>query len=247
MTDQKISKQLKDEITSWIKNWFEENARGRKAVIGITGGRDSAIASAMFVEALGNDEVIGIILPYSHTDNIDDALYIVKHLDIEFHVVHIRHSYNELEAELSEEIGPLSETGKSAMQERIKMAVLAGFASKKKAIQVNTSNYSEDWLGYYTRYGDISPFLEMTISEVGELGKYLDFPENFIEQLPSDGLWGREDEEHLGFHYIELDDYLRNGVEPIPETKEKMDYLHENSFAKRMPLEVFPFGDDGDI
>lgn len=235
---------IKNDMLIWIRQWFKENGGGGKAVIAISGGKDSAIAAAMLVEALGKDEVIGIILPYGYSDDISNAVKLVEFLDIEFHVVHIRQSYNALEAEVREEVGPLTKGAAAIMQERVRMAAMSGINNSKNGVFVNTSNYSESWLGYFTRYGDISPFLKLTISEVIALGGVLGFPENFLEDMPADGLWGFLDEETLGFSYEKLDDYIRYGIYPDPESKERIDYVREHSYLRRALVMPFPYGDD---
>ena len=234
---------IKNEMLIWIRQWFEDNGSGSKAIVAISGGKDSAIAAAMLVEALGKDEVIGIILPYGYADNNDDALKLVEFLDIEFHVVHIRQAYNALEEEVREEVGPLTKPAAAIMQERVRMAAMSGIINSKNGVFINTSNYSESWLGYFTRYGDISPFLELTISEVIALGEVLGFPEDFLAGLPSDGLWGFLDEESLGFSYEKLDDYIRYDIDPGPEAKERIDFIREHSYLRRALVMPFPYGE----
>ena len=233
---------VKDSIVAWIRKWFEENAKGQKAVIGVSGGRDSAIATAMFVEALGKDEVIAIIIPYGYSDTIDDSVKLLEYLDVEFHVIYIRHAYKELEQEVRDQVGPLTNGAMANMQERIRIAALKGIVINRHGISVNTSNYSDNWLGYYSTYGDISPFLNLTISEVKELGKALRLPDHYIEDLPSDGLFGMISEESLGYSYEELDDYIRGLKEPAPEIKAEMDRLHNKTHLRREEVDVFQFG-----
>ena len=231
----------KDSIIAWIRQWFEENAKGQKAIIAVSGGRDSAIATALFVEALGKDEVIAIILPYDYSTSIDDTVTLLEYLDVEFHVLYIRHAYKELESEVFSEIGPLTKGAMANMQERIRIAALKGIAINRNGISVNTSSYTDDWLGYYTKYGDISPFLNMTITEVKELGKALQLPSYYIEDLPSDGLFGFIDENEIGFSYEELDDYLRGVSEPSPEIKERLDLQHNKTRLRREDVDVYKF------
>ena len=235
------SAEAKRDMILWVREWFAKKAEGRKAVVGMSGGRDSAIAAAMLVEALGKDNVIGVILPYKYADTIEDIVKIAELLDIEFHVIYIRRVWNELESEIRDEVGPLSDGTKAYLHERIRMTALAGIVSNKKGIFVNTSNLSEDWLGYYTRYGDISPFLELTITEVKAIGKELGLADEYIDPLPVDGLWGLIDESQLGFSYKTMDDYIRHGIHPDPEIKERIDTLNENSELKREEVSTFHY------
>ena len=238
------AEEIKKEMVAWIRNWFKKNARGDKAFVAISGGSDSVIATAMMVEALGRDNVIGIILPYGYSDDIENGVKLVEFLDIEFHVVHIKKAYIVLEAEVREEVGPLTKGAAAIMQERARMAAMSGIINSKNGVFVNTSNFSESWLGYYTNYGDISPFSKLTNTEVIAIGNTLGFPEGFVDDLPMDGLWGFMDEETLGFSYEELDDYIRNIKKPKLEAKKRMDYIREHSYLRRARVEAFPYGDD---
>lgn len=235
------STKVKHQMYSWISQWFDENAMNRKAIVGISGGRDSIVVAALLVKALGKDRVIGVILPYKYSDNVDCTVKLLEYLDMEFHVVYIRRAYNDLLNEVREEVGPLSAAAEAMMQERLRMTALSGIVSSKKGIFVNTSNLSEDWLGYYTRYGDISPLLNFTITEVGEIAKVLGLPDKFIDPLPLDGLWGQIHEDSLGFSYEVLDDYIRLGKEPDPEIKKKIDHLHEVTHIRRAEVTSFEY------
>ena len=119
-------------------------------------------------------------------------------------------------------------------------------SSRKQTINgrvANTCNYSEDYVGYATRWGDsvgdFSPISNLTVEEVKSLGKELELPDRFINKTPTDGLCGQTDEESLGFTYQELDDYIRKGIEPTAEVKQKIDELHQNNKFKMLPIPRF--------
>ena len=79
----------------------------------------------------------------------------------------------------------------------------------------------------------------LTVREVKSLGRALGLPEELIEKPPSDGLTGKTDEENLGFSYDELDRYIRTGKIDDPETKKKIDRLHETNLFKLKPMPAF--------
>ncbi|MBR4314958.1 MAG: NAD(+) synthase, partial [Lachnospiraceae bacterium] len=87
-------------IIEWIRNWFEKNGPTAKAVIGISGGKDSTIVAALCVEALGKDRVVGVLMPNGDQKDIDDALKVVEHLGIEYHIINIKDTCNAIHKEL---------------------------------------------------------------------------------------------------------------------------------------------------
>ena len=110
---------------------------------------------------------------------------------------------------------------------------------------LNTSNLSEDWVGYCTVYGDaagaFSPLGMYTTEEVIALGVELGLPEKFLIKPPSDGLTGLTDEDNLGFSYHAVNEYVRKGVAD-PAVKEKIDRLHR---ASRFKFQLMPVYHNG--
>ena len=76
------AKEVKDACVRWIQDWFEENGKGCNAVLGISGGKDSSIAAALCVEALGRERVIGVTMPNGVQPDIDDSVKLINHLGI---------------------------------------------------------------------------------------------------------------------------------------------------------------------
>ena len=109
----------------------------------------------------------------------------------------------------------------------------------------NTSNLSEYWVGYSTRYGDsvgdFAPLLGFTVTEVKAIGRFLGLPERFVEKPPSDGLSGKTDEDNLGFRYADLDRYIREGQLDDEESRVKIDRLHRINAFKRLPMPSFSY------
>ena len=112
-------------------------------------------------------------------------------------------------------------------------------------IVINTSNLSEDWVGYCTIYGDsagaFSPLGMYTTEEVIALGAELGLPERFLIKPPSDGLTGKTDEDNLGFTYHAVNEYIRKG-EVDPAIKEQIDRKHKVSRFKFQTLPVYQNG-----
>ena len=114
-----------------------------------------------------------------------------------------------------------------------------------EGIVINTSNLSEDWVGYCTIYGDsagaFSPLGMYTTEEVIALGRVLGLPEKFLVKAPSDGLTGLTDEDNLGFTYHAVNEYVRRGV-CDPAIRAQIDQKHRVSRFKFQTLPVYHNG-----
>ena len=236
------AKRVKDECVQWIRGWFEENGEGCNAIVGISGGKDSSVVSALCVEALGKDKVIGVLMPNGKQDDIDVAMDLCKELDIVYHTVNIRGAYDSIRREVKGELNDLwSRQASTNLPARLRMCVLYAMAQNLNGRVANTCNLSEDWVGYSTRYGDsvgdFSPLSNLTVSEVKKIGYECGLSGWFIEKTPTDGLCGKTDEDNLGFSYTVLDRYIRTGEIDGSETKKKIDRMHEKNLFK---LQLMP-------
>lgn len=234
---------VKDKCVKWIQEFFEENGKGCNAVIGISGGKDSSVAAALCVEALGSDRVIGVLMPCGEQADIDMAELLVKHLGIKSYVINVKDAIDGLIKNLPEDM-EISEQTRINIAPRVRMTTLYAVSQSNNGRVVNTCNLSEDWVGYSTRYGDaagdFSPMSKLTVTEVKEIGRVLGLPDVLVDKVPIDGLCGKTDEENLGFTYAELDRYIREGKIDNPETKRIIDTKHKNNLFK---LEMMPIFD----
>ncbi len=233
---------VKDQCVNWIKNFFEENGKGCNAVIGISGGKDSSVAAALCVEALGKDRVIGVLMPKGKQFDIDMAYLLCKHLGIKQIEINIEDTFNALMGEISSKID-VSEQTKINISPRIRMTTLYAVSQSFNGRVVNTCNLSEDWVGYSTRYGDaagdFSPMCNLTVAEVKEIGRVLGLPDVLVDKVPIDGLCGKTDEENLGFTYAELDKYIRTGEIEDKAKKEIIDRKHKANLFKLKLMPAF--------
>ena len=231
---------IKNECVQWIKDFFSENGSDCKAVVGISGGKDSSVAAALCVEALGADRVIGVLMPCGEQHDIDCAFELVNHLGIKHFVINIKDAVKGIVDNMPAEL-ELSAQTRSNLPPRIRMSTLYAISQSVNGRVVNTCNLSEDWVGYSTRYGDsvgdFSPLSRLTVDEVKKIGHVLGLPASLVEKTPIDGLCGKTDEENLGFTYAELDRYIRTGEIDDLKKKERIDYLHR---VNKFKLELMP-------
>ncbi|MBO5360389.1 MAG: NAD(+) synthase [Clostridia bacterium] len=239
------AEKVKNECVAWIRNFFEENGKGCNAVVGISGGKDSSIAAALCVEALGKDRVIGVLMPQGEQHDIDKAFMLVNHLGIKHYVVNIKDAVDGIINNLPSDIEITAQTLQN-IPPRIRMSTLYAVSQSCNGRVCNTCNLSEDWVGYSTRYGDsvgdFSPLSKLTVQEIKQIGYLLGVPKELVDKTPIDGLCGKSDEENLGFTYAELDKYIRTGEIDDPVKKEMIDRKHRMNLFK---LELMPVFDSG--
>lgn len=232
---------------TWIKDWFMKNGKDCNAVIGISGGKDSSIAAAMCVEALGKDRVIGVIMPNGIQNDMDMAMLLVNHLEIKHYVINIKGAFDSITAEIENAGIILNKDTEINLPPRLRMSTLYAVSQSCNGRVVNTCNLSEDWVGYSTRYGDsvgdFSPLSSFTTAEIRAMGQFLKLPEELVEKVPSDGLSGMTDEDKLGFTYEVLDRYIRTGKINDSNVKEKIDALHKKNLFKLKYMDSFKYKD----
>ena len=233
---------VKNECVQWIRDFFDKNGSGCNAVVGISGGKDSSVAAALCVEALGKDRVIGVLMPQGEQHDIDKAFMLVNHLGIKHYVVNIKDAVDSILGSMPEDLEITTQTIQN-IPPRIRMSTLYAVSQSVNGRVCNTCNLSEDWVGYSTRYGDsvgdFSPMSNLTVTEVKEVGRLLGLPAELVDKVPIDGLCGKTDEENLGFTYAELDVYIRTGKIDDPDKKANIDRRHKANLFKLQLMPIF--------
>lgn len=238
MTKQEIV----DRIVNWTKRYFVENGPDCKAVIGISGGKDSTVTAALLCRALGPDRVVAVKMPQGEQHDIDMANKVIEYLGIkESYEVNISPACEATYQSLPEGMRDYSAVYTNTPA-RERMKVLYAIAAAVHGRVANTCNRSEDYVGYATKFGDsagdFSLLTHYTVREVKEIGRTLGLPEEFIEKIPEDGLSGLTDEENFGFSYETLDAFLLDGVVPDYETYRKIRMMHERNTHKVRSMPV---------
>lgn len=237
---------VKDDLILWIMDWFEQNGKDCNAIIGISGGIDSSVVTALCVEALGKERVIGVKMPDGYQEDEDIADMLINHLGIKSYRMNIENARLELYFQaLYENDIHLTEQAKINLNPRLRMATLYFVSQSMNGRVANTSNKSESWVGWDTRYGDsvgdFSPLFNLTKTEIKQIAKTLNLPDDIANKVPIDGLCGKTDEDSFGFTYEVLDKYIRTGEISDQAIKDRIDAMHKNNLFKLQPMPSFEF------
>ena len=239
------AKQQLPGLLDWMRAQMKA-CGGKTAVIGISGGKDSSVTAALSVAAYGRENVVGVLMPDGVQPDIDYSNGLVDVLNIRHYTFNIHGGTGGILDEMARVGIDASRQTKVNLPSRIRMATLYAIAqSEEGGIVINTSNLSEDWVGYCTIYGDsagaFSPIGMYTTEEVIAIGRALGLPERFLIKPPSDGLTGKTDEDNLGFSYHAVNEYVRKGVAD-PAIKEQIDHKHRVSRFKFQTIPVYHNG-----
>lgn len=239
-------------LIKWIQEWFCKNGNSEtKAILGISGGKDSTVVAGLLTKALGKERVIGILMPNGVQPDIEDSLNVVKHLDIKYHIININSAYKGLTNEIKEvtETTNLTPQYTSNTPARLRMTTLYSIAALLGNCRVaNTCNRSEDTQGYSTHYGDsagdFAPLSRLTTEEVVAIGDYIGMPHELTHKTPSDGMCGKSDEDSLGWKYSEINAIIRKNergehydaiIKRYMSMKFKLEIVHLPSFTPDFP------------
>jgi NAD+ synthase len=182
-----------------------------RAVIGLSGGLDSALSCALAVEALGRENVLAIRMPYkaSSKDSLDHAQLLIDQLSIPNKTIEI----TDMVEPLFKVDAEMSNMRKGNIMARERMIVLYDQSEEFKGLVIGTSNKTEILLGYSTMYGDsasaLNPLGDLYKTQIRQLSRAMNIPAPIVDKPPSADLWeGQTDEKELGFTYDEVDKLL---------------------------------------
>ena len=183
----------------------------RRAVIGLSGGVDSALSFVLAVEALGAENVLAVRMPYrsSAADSLEHAQLLIDRFKVPSKTIEITEMVEPL-MQLDPEI---SKQRKGNIMARSRMIVLYDQSEAFKGLVIGTSNKTEILLGYSTLWGDmasaLNPIGDLYKTQVRQLSRALGIPAAIVDKPPSADLWaGQTDESELGFTYEEVDKLL---------------------------------------
>ena len=232
-------------IINFIKNYYKENNL-KGVVLGISGGKDSAIVAALFSKAIGPENVLGVTLP-CHSEKTDksDAIKVAEKYGFELINLDLTNVFDEFQNEVYK-LGNFTEkelkNSTINLKPRLRMSsvyYLAALYSELKGgtyIVAGTSNKCELFVGYFTKGGDsthdISVINDYTVDEVIKIGEYLEVPNEVLYKTPSDGLSNQTDEDKLGVTYRDIAKYMENPDNVDEQARVKIKKLHDNNQHK---------------
>lgn len=234
-----------DGIIRFIRDYYNKYNLGG-VVIGISGGKDSAVVAALFTKALGKDKVIGLTLPCESTEqDKSDAKLVSDYYGFKLYNYDLTNIYKAIKDNLKsvgEFTGDETREADINLKSRLRMCSLyyaARLISERRHetyLVAGTSNKSELYVGYFTKGGDsvhdISVLSDFTKEEVIALGECLGVPKEVLYKEPSDGLSNKTDEDKMGVTYKDIASFIDNPLNVNLETRDKISKMHENSRHK---------------
>ncbi len=197
---------MRKKIVNWIRKQVKL-AKVKGIVMGLSGGVDSSVVVALSKQAVGRENLVGLILPcHSQAQDLKDAKLVAKKLSIKTKTIDLSGIYDNLKKILPE----ADKLALANLKPRLRMLILYYFANKLNYLVCGTGNRSELMAGYFTKHGDgatdILPIGGLLKKEVIRLAKDLKVPQAVIAKPPTAGLWpGQTDEGEMGLTYPELD------------------------------------------
>jgi NAD+ synthase len=209
------AKPIVDRIVKFIDD-KTESAGVKGVVIGLSGGIDSAVVTALATKVFSKEHIHCVYMPnclMTNDPELEDARKIAKHLGLTLDIVPIGNAIDELMKSMF--VKSVDNVTNGNIHARMRMIVLYIIANSKNYMVLGTGNKSELSIGYFTKYGDggcdIEPIGDIYKTEVFEVAKYLGLPDFIVNKAPSAGLWpGQTDEGEIGMSYKDLDRILES-------------------------------------
>jgi len=237
-------------LTGFIRSEITRVGMSR-AVIGLSGGIDSALSCALAVEALGAENVLAVRMPYkaSSQDSLDHAQLLIDQLGSQSKTIEI----TDMVEPLFKLDSNISRMRMGNIMARERMIILYDQSEVFKGLVIGTSNKTEILLGYSTMYGDsasaMNPIGDLYKTQVRQLSRAMDIPSPVIDKAPSADLWkGQTDEDELGFMYKDVDKLLYLLIDQRYSPQEAIDEgfgeefvnavttrIRRNQFKRMMP------------
>jgi len=197
-------------LTGFIKSELTRVGFSR-AVIGLSGGIDSALSFVLAVEALGAENVLAVRLPYesSSSESLEHAQILIDQYKVPSETIEITNMVEPLFVYDPE----MTKQRKGNIMARERMVVLYDRSEAFRGLVIGTSNKTELLLGYSTLWGDmasaVNPLGDLYKTQVRQLSRALGIPSLIVDKPPSADLWiGQTDEDELGFTYEQVDKLL---------------------------------------
>jgi NAD+ synthase len=245
---------LQDNISEWIRN-YAKSAGMRTLVVGVSGGIDSAVVSALCARTGLNTIAVTMPIrqrPELHDLSMQQGVWLTQNFDnVRHEIIDVTPAFDAFENQMNQYNNLL---GMANSRSRLRMVTLYQIAQCTQGLVVGTGNKVEDFgVGFYTKYGDggvdISPIGDCYKTEVWQMGRELGVLQDIIDAAPTDGLWddGRTDQDQLGgMTYVELESAMRMDTgELVTDSPSMHDILNKyrairaRSLHKMNPIPVY--------
>ncbi|CCQ33368.1 NAD+ synthase [Halorhabdus tiamatea] len=207
----------REHITDFIADQLD-TAGVERAVLGLSGGVDSSLVAHLAVEAIGAENLHGLVMPSSVNDEatMSDAERVAMDLGIEYDVIEINPIVDSFLDVYPEAEGEKMAVGNVRVRARAVLNYLV--ANTENALVLGTGNRTESLTGYFTKYGDgavdCHPIANLYKQQVRQLARHVGVPQGIAERTPTAGMWvDQTDEAELGVEYDTLDSILALAIE----------------------------------
>ena len=241
---------LQDSISEWIKNYVK-SAGMQTLVVGISGGIDSAVVSALCARTGLNTIAVTMPIrqrPELHDLSMQQGVWLTQNFDnVRHEIIDVTPAFDAFENQMNQYNNLL---GMANSRSRLRMVTLYQIAQCTQGLVVGTGNKVEDFgVGFYTKYGDggvdISPIGDCMKTQVWDMGRELGVIQDIIDAAPTDGLWadGRTDEDQLGMTYAELEVMMQldeSGLEASSKDRAKLKRYREIRARNLHKMQAIP-------
>lgn len=227
-------------------DFIRDRLSGHKAVIGVSGGVDSALVLALLSGSIPAEKIVAVHLPETARQGADyrDVMELSRETGVPVEVIPI----SGIAESFYKNLGVNDTRAAGNIKSRIRMIILYYLANINDGLVVGTTNMTEYVTGYYTKYGDgacdIEPIMHLLKFQVRDLAKFLNVPENIIVKKPSAGLWENQtDEDEIGMSYEEMDEAIirifdRKEPPSGKNDRKIMDMYNRSQHKRRMPASL---------
>ena len=229
----------REHIVQFVRD-VAESAGTERTVLGLSGGIDSTLTAYLAVEALGEENLHGLVMPgeVSDAENMSDAEWVAQELGIPYDVFEINPIVDRLLDAYSEAEDDRMAVGNARARTRAVLNYLV--ANHEGSLVLGTGNRTEALVGYFTKYGDgavdCHPIGNLYKQQVRQLAARVGVPDELVEKTPTAGLWaGQTDEEELGIGYDALDAVLALNVDgplSVSATARELDGVSEDEVRR---------------
>jgi len=244
----KVSNKIEEFLSAYIS---KSSAKG--LVIGLSGGLDSSVVLKLSVNALGQSNVLGLVMPSDTTprEDTDHAIDLARDLRIRHYLIDVYPIIQKFD-----EILPADKEARGNLMARIRMSLLYYYAGISGYLVAGTSDKSEIQIGYFSKFGDgaadIMPIANLYKTQVRSLAEYLGVPAPIVQKKSSPRLWENHlAEDEIGMDYTLIDQILHLLVDKKMRPKyaarklgvsakdiHRVQYMIEKSAHKRRPAAI---------